>query len=120
MQSERKLWEILVPTTMDRTRKDGSIKKAAPIRIKYHKQWDEKVKAIAGGLTILGVARGHWIDDLFAEEFVERMIPVRISCTADEIAEIAEITAEHYNQRAVMYYKLSDEVYIRRSDPSPA
>jgi hypothetical protein len=41
------------------------------------------------------------------------MIPVRIVCTSREIDTIADMTAAFYEQKAVMYYCLSHEVYIK-------
>ena len=99
------MWEILVPTEMIR---DGKTK---PIRVRYHKVWDEKVKAIAGGLTILKPAMGYWVSDE-GETFRERMIPVRIICSMLDITKIAEMTMEYYNQEAVLYYKISTEAHI--------
>jgi hypothetical protein len=46
---KRNMWEILVPTI----RNDGK-----PIKTKYHKGWDDKVKEISGGLTILTPTKG--------------------------------------------------------------
>jgi hypothetical protein len=97
------LWEILVPTV----RNSGK-----PIRTRCHKVWDERVRAISGGLTILHPAKGQWMGPGGAL-FAERMIPVRIFCSAEQIEEIADMTAQHYGQLAVMYYKLSDTVVIK-------
>lgn len=99
---EQKLWEILVPTV----RNDGR-----PFRLRYHRVWDERVKAISGGLTIVAPVRGVWISPT-EEEFKERMIPVRIMCTRSEIMEIAEMSKVYYEQEAIMVYKVSDEVFI--------
>jgi hypothetical protein len=41
------------------------------------------------------------------------MIPVRIMATAEEIEAIADETARFYEQIAVMYYRVSDEVRIK-------
>ena len=97
------LYEILVPVTRD----------GKKIQIPYHQLWDEKVKKIAGGLTIHKSAKGYWTspDGVL---FVEKMIPVRIMCTATQINKISDITAEHYNQKAVMFYKVSDEIKINQ------
>lgn len=100
------LWEILVPTQMER---DGQVK---PIRTRYHKIWDQKVREISGGLTILRPAVGYWVSP-DEELFVERMIPVRINCTEEEIEKIADMTAEYYNQRAVMFYAVSHKVVVK-------
>jgi len=96
------LWEILVPTV----RNDGR-----PFKLRYHKVWDDKVKAIAGGLTVVAPVRGTWVssDD---ETFQERMIPVRIMCSRDEIMKIATMTKGYYEQLAVMVYRISSEVFI--------
>jgi hypothetical protein len=97
------LWEILVPTIMN----------GKPIRTRYHRVWDKKVRAISGGLTILTPAKGHWVAP-GGELFVERMIPVRVKCTEEEIDKISDFTARYYNQQAVMYYAISEKVCIRQ------
>ncbi len=100
--SKKYLYEILVPKSSP----------AKPISLKHHKEWDRKVTQISAGLTVLQPTKvGYWIspDNIL---FREQMIPVRIYCSAEEIKKIADITADHYNQRAVMYYRLSTEVKI--------
>lgn len=44
------------------------------------------------------------------EFFVERMIPVRIACTDEQIDEIIQATLNHYEQQAVLAYKITDHV----------
>lgn len=102
------LWEILVPTI-----KDGK-----PVRLKYHKVWDAKVREISKGLTILKPVKGQWVDkeDML---FDERMIPVRIRCNDEEINSIADMTAKYYNQKAVMFYSISERVYIKHYEVLP-
>ena len=97
---ENFLWKILVPTI----RNDGR-----PIKTRFHRVWDSKIREITGGLTINPPVRGEWIgpeDDLYHE----RMIPVEIACSAEEIREIALMTKEYYEQEAVFYYLISDRV----------
>ena len=94
---QRTLWEILVPTIMN----------GKPVRTKYHKKWDEKVRSISGGLTILKPAKGQWISPS-GQLFAERMIPVRISCSENDIEKIMAVTLDHYKQEAVMAYRISD------------
>lgn len=99
------LWEILVPTI----RNDGR-----PIRTRFHRIWDAKVREISHGLTIMPVAKGQWI---FAEKlFHERMIPVRIIATRNEMNAIITMTLKYYEQLAVLAYKISDEVILRYAD----
>ncbi len=97
------VWEILVPTTMP----DGR-----PIRTRQHRVWDNQVRKITGGLTIMPPVRGQWIsqDD---ELYQERMIPVRIACTREQMDTIADMTAKFYQQIAIMFYHISSEVVIK-------
>ena len=83
-----------------------------PIRTRYHRVWDSKVREIAGGLSIFPVVMGHWVSPS-QELFVERMIPVRVFCEPKQIESIADMTAEYYNQEAVMYYSVSRDVNIK-------
>ena len=101
---KRNMWEILVPTI----RNDGT-----PIKTKYHKGWDEKVKSISGGLTILTPTKGKWVAPC-GTEFVERMIPVRVIATRKEIESIIDMTMEYYDQLAILAYKISNEVILKQ------
>jgi hypothetical protein len=103
----RKLWEILVPTV----RPDGR-----PIRTRYHRVWDEKVRAISGGLTIFTPAKGQWVSP-DGTLFAERMIPVRIIATNDEINQIIKMTLDYYDQQAVLCYAISSEVMLTYREP---
>jgi hypothetical protein len=96
------LWEVLVPTV----RRDGR-----PIRTRFHRVWDAKVRALTGGLTILPVARGQWVSPE-GELFAERMIPVRIACTREQIIEIVKFSLDYYEQLAIMAYRVSECVLI--------
>lgn len=97
------LYEILVPTIMNKK----------PIRTRHHRQWDKYVQNISGGLTILKPNKGKWISPKSNELYEERSIPVRIACTRPQIDKIIDFTIMHYNQLAVMAYKLSTEVIIK-------
>lgn len=102
-EPRRELWEILVPTV----RNDGR-----PIRTRFHRVWDQKIREIAGGLTIMPVAKGQWVSGDGAL-FKERMIPVRISCQPEHVARIIDVTLKHYDdQIAVMCYRISEDVRI--------
>lgn len=102
------LWEILVPTT----RNCGK-----PFRTRYHRVWDEKVRAISGGLTIFQPAKGQWISKA-GELYEERMIPVRVACTEEQLNEIIDITLKYYDQLAVMAYRISEKVIIKHASVS--
>ena len=93
---------------MPTVRNDGR-----PFHLRYHRVWDEKVRAITGGLTVLAVAKGQWIDPTTGELYKERMIPVQIACTRDQIEEIIDMTLQYYDQLQVMAYRVSEEVIIR-------
>lgn len=98
------LWEVMVPCKTNEGR---------PIRTKQHRVWDEKVRKITGGLTIFRPAIGQWVDPESGELFKERMIPVRIAATRDQISEIIDLTMDFYEQLAVMASRVSEEVIIR-------
>jgi len=98
------LWEILVPTV----RNDGR-----PIRTRFHRVWDNKVRTISGGLTIMPVAKGQWVHG--DETFKERMIPVRMIASRNEMDQIVDMTLIYYEQIAVLAYKIADEVILRHA-----
>lgn len=100
------LWEILVPTKRNNGR---------PFTTRHHKEWDKRVRKLSSGLTIYTPAKGQWVD-LDGDLFEERMIPVRIACNGKTIQKIMDITAQHYDQLAVMAYCVSDNVLIKRYD----
>jgi hypothetical protein len=99
------LWEILVPTV----RNDGR-----PFKTCYHKVWDKKVYDITGGITIMKPTRGKWVSEgPDAKYYEERMIPVRIATSRENIEKIIDVTKEYYDQIKIMCYKISEEVIIR-------
>ncbi len=97
------LWEILIP----RRSNEGK-----EFSLKHHKEWDDKVRGFSGGLTVLKPAKGEWISPDY-KLFREEMIPVRAYCTESEMKKIADYTLKHYNQKAVMYYQISNKVVIK-------
>lgn len=96
-----KMWEILVPASS----------KMQEFTYDHHKIWDEFVVQLAGGLTILKTAKGEWTspDNV---RFKDRMIPVRIKCSKKQIKKIIDFTIKHYNQEAVLAYKVSSDVLL--------
>lgn len=99
------MWEILVPT--ERRVSPGKF-----YTTRYHRVWDAKVRAITDGLTILTPAKGQWVSP-DGELFSERMIPVRIMGTREQLEAIIDMTMVYYDQLAIMCYKLSDEVILK-------
>lgn len=55
-------------------------------------------------------SKGIWVHQ--EKDYTERVIPVRIQCTITQIFKIAAVTAQHYRQKAVMFYKLSEDSYV--------
>lgn len=104
--TEPRMWEILVPTQ----RNDGR-----PIRTRFHRVWDEKVKDITGGLTITPPVKGVWVSKS-GDEYRERMIPVRILATDDQMERIVDLTKDYYEQLAVLAYAISSRVIMREDD----
>ena len=94
------LWEILVPTI----RQDGR-----PIKTRFHRVWDTKVREISKGLTIIPPAKGQWVSPT-GDVIAERMIPVRFMATRNQMNLIVDLTLKYYEQQCVLCYKISDEV----------
>jgi predicted RNA-binding Zn-ribbon protein involved in translation (DUF1610 family) len=88
----------------------------------HHKEWDEFVKNLTGGVTIMKTAKGQWVSP-DGKLYIDRMIPCRIACTRYEIERIIDFTITHYNQEAVLAYRISTNVILRykeeHSVPSP-
>ena len=104
MTAKKYLYEIRVPTRTNAGK---------PIRTAHHREWDKRVIRIAGGLSVLASdIIGKWISPE-NQLFTDRCIPVRIMCTKEEIEKIADLTAQHYQQKAILYFKVSDEVVIK-------
>ena len=95
------MWEILVPTAAN----DGT-----PFSRRHHQVWDTNVTAIAGGMTLVKPVRGSWVHE--GETYTERMIPVRIMCTREQIIEIAKETARFYNQIQVFATLVSTDTIM--------
>jgi len=98
------LWEILVPRKWNNGR---------PVRTRHHRVFDAKVRDICGGLTIHPpTIKGEWISPE-GTLYIDSTIPVRVSCTREQIEQIMDFTAKHYKQKAVLAYKVSDEVIVK-------
>ena len=97
------LWEILVP---------ASNNKDLQFTYEHHKEWDEYVKNLTGGVTIMKTAKGQWVSP-DGKLYIDRMIPCRIVCTEDQISDIIDFTIEHYSQEAVLAYRISTNVILR-------
>ena len=97
------LWEILVPASNNKDKE---------FTYEHHKAWDEFVKNLTGGVTIMKTAKGQWINPK-GELYKDRMIPCRIICTKEQIIKIIDFTIEHYDQEAVLAFKISDDVILR-------
>lgn len=96
------LYEILVPTIYGDTLK--------PIKTRSHRHWDSWVQKITGGLTILSPGKGKWIYK--GVEYPEKVIPVRIMCDEKDLDKITSFTLRFYRQKALMFYRISDDVRI--------
>lgn len=103
------MWEILVPT--ERRLQPGKY-----YTTKYHRVWDSKVREITGGLTIMSPVRGQWMNPSTGELFRERMIPVRVIATREEIEKVVDLTLKYYDQLAVLCIKISEEVILKYRD----
>ena len=99
----QKLWEILIPRYSN---------EVVEYSVEYHHSWDKYVREIAGGVTILRTAKGHWVNPE-GRVFQEEMIPVRVYCSEEELDRIIDHTLEYYAQEAVFAYEVSSNVKVR-------
>ena len=100
--TSKKLWEILVPKYSN---------EGAEYTLQHHQEWDEYVRNLAGGITILKKAKGQWLNpdnQLLQDE----MLPVRVYCDEHGIDQIINKTIEHYQQEAVLAYEISSNVKL--------
>ena len=105
----KELWEMLIPLVFNN---------GEPITDDYHEKWYQKVRDLAGGLTIYPIAvEGQWVNPNTHNLYIERMVPVRIACDYATIHKIADLTVEHYAQEVVMFYKVSDKVFFHPARP---
>jgi len=95
------LWEILVPASNHKEK----------FSYEHHKEWDNFVKKIAMGLTIMKSSKGEWVSPV-GKLYKDRMIPVRIQCSRKQFEDIIKFTVKHYDQEAVLGYKVSDDVIM--------
>jgi len=101
------LWEILVPTQKN----PGHGHKNPYFTLKHHRIFDAYVHSLSGGITILSPAKGQWIS-LDGKLYAEKMIPCRIIADEDQMEQISNFVARHYNQLAVFFYLVSNDVRI--------
>jgi len=97
-----KLWEILIPIA------DNDGIKFAP---EIHRDWDNRVRAISGGLTIFKPATGEWINGNGAV-MRDKLIPVAFMATDEQARAISAMSKLTYRQEAMMLYVLSETVII--------
>lgn len=96
--SKAGMWTILVPHI-----KNG---------FELHQKFDDYVIDIAGGLSVLmPTIKGKW-QSKQKDLFIERMIPVNVYCTKEQMKSIVGFAAKHYNQKAICYWLAAEEVFI--------
>jgi len=108
------LWEILVPQFWN----PDTNGIAVAIEDEHHYAWDEYVRSLANGLTILKPVKGQWVSP-DGDVLKEPMIPVRIVCDDHTMHEIILFTLSHYEQKAVMAYRLSNDVRLVDASHAP-
>jgi len=99
---DAEMWEILVPAS----------NKIQEFTYEHHKAWDEFVIGISGGITIMKTVKGEWVSPNNVR-FKDRMIPVRVKCDSFDMDKIIDFTIKHYDQEAVLAYRISDDVILK-------
>lgn len=80
MENFSSLYQIMVPCNFN----DGK-----PVRTRHHREWDRQVRKITGGLTILPPGKGQWVDKNDGKLYEDRVIPVNVIATAEQMEAIA-------------------------------
>ena len=106
MINKTELWEILVPASNNKDKE---------FTYEHHKAWDEFVKNLTGGVTVMKTAKGQWVNSN-GQLYLDRMIPCRIICTKEQIIKIIDFTIQHYDQEAVLAFKISNTVIMRHKN----
>lgn len=101
----KSLYQIMVPCNFN----DGK-----PVKTRHHREWDRQIQQVleTKGMTIGTPAKGKWVDKADGVQYIDRVIPVSIIASENEMKKIASITINHYKQIAVMYFKISNETHI--------
>lgn len=104
-EAPSEMWEILVPASS----------KDKEFTYDHHKLWDEYVIDISGGITVMRTVKGEWVSQNNVR-FKDRMIPVRVKCNEKDMKKIIDFTIRHYDQEAVLAYRLSDAVILKERE----
>jgi hypothetical protein len=65
----------------------------------YHEDFFDLILSFSDGYSVLPEIVGVWSDGITL--YKEKMIPVRIFCTAERIKSLAEFAKEHYEQESI-------------------
>lgn len=100
IKESSRLWEILIPTCSNM---------GVEYTIEHHKKWDKEAKKISKGITIFSLVKGQWKNPR-GKIFSEKMIPVRLRATTEEIKKIGQYTLKHYKQEVTWVYEVSSNI----------
>ncbi len=99
----KRLYEMYIPITDN----DG-----VDFPRDYLLNWESSVVQVSGGVTIFASATGVWINPETNEKVTEDVFPVRLSCEPEHMEIIANFTKGYFHQDTVMYYEVSDKVFM--------
>lgn len=72
---------------------------------KHHRIFYKFILNLSKGYSVLSELEGVWQNEK-GTIYQEKMIPVRIACTDEQIKEIAEFAKTHYEQEAIFVLEL--------------
>lgn len=72
---------------------------------KHHRIFYKFILNLSKGYSVLNELEGVWQNEK-GTIYQEKMIPVRIACTDEQIKEIAEFAKAHYEQEAIFVLEL--------------
>jgi hypothetical protein len=78
-----------------------------------HRAFRRAVGALAGGYTVLPECEGFWIDPETGQEYAEKVIPLRVACSASIFMVILAKHQQCYpDQECVMWYIVAQDVHF--------
>lgn len=99
----KKLFEIIIPK---------SDNNGTEFTAEKYQQWGDTVLSYTTGFTQYPTCLGYWINPETKYPQIEEVIPVKIWCFKETIQAIAAFTKTHFEQKEVMFYELSEKVYM--------
>jgi len=102
----KSLWEIMIPKNID---------KHTIFHVSSHRQWNKYVEELTGGMVFFSNLDRRWISSTKTSPYFDNKIPVRIFCSKEQMDKIIDFTMQHYDQKHVIAYELSNNIILKHN-----